>query len=64
MVGISFFWPPNKVDEKFWAQKSVIIAMSDYAKTLYLLPTRLWRKVIACQDPRSEIVFNQQDLTL
>lgn len=53
-----------KVDEKFWAQKSIIIAMSDYAKAQYLLPTRLCRGVINCQDPGSEIVLNQQDLTL
>lgn len=64
MLGISFFWPSNKVEEKFWAQKSIIIATSNYAKTQYLLPTRLCRKVITCQDPGSEIVLNQQNLTL
>lgn len=58
------FWPPNKVDEKFLAQKSIIIATSDYTKTQYLLPTRLCRKAITCQGPGSEIVLNQQDLRL
>jgi len=33
MLGISGFWPPNKLDKKFWAQKSINITTSHYAKT-------------------------------
>lgn len=61
---IFFFSSTYFVGGKFWAQKFIIIAMSDYAKTQYLLPTRLYRKVRNCQDPGSEIVLDHHDLTL
>lgn len=56
---IFFFFSTCFVGRKFGAQKFTTIARSDYAKTQYLLPTRLY-----CQGPGSESVLNHQDLTL
>lgn len=46
MLGISgfFFLSSHKVDETLWALKSIIVPIPDYAKTQYLLPTRLWER--------------------